>query len=70
MDYLADFVDGLVKAFGMWLMFTVLGILSWFAMKKWMLKTLREVWLAVKEGKLDFDNITIEGKISRKKRGK
>lgn len=67
MSILNNLFDGMMTAFGMWLMMTVMSILSWFALKKWIIKTLTEVWANIKEEGLKLDGVTVEGKLKTKK---
>lgn len=67
MDILNNLLDGIIAAFGMWIMMTVMSIISWFALKKWVIKTVTEVWANIKEEGLKLDGVTVEGKLKTKK---
>ena len=63
-------VQGMLNAVGMFIMMTVLGMLSFLALKKWIIKNITEMWLNVKERGLELDGITVEGKLKTKKTSK
>ena len=60
-------VQGMLNAVGMFIMMTVLGMLSYLALKKWIIKNITEMWLKIKEEGLKLDNFTVEGKLKTKK---
>lgn len=69
MNFLESFLEGIITAVGMFIMMTVLGMLSWFALKKWIIKNITETWTKVKEEGIRLDGLRVEGKvISTKKR--
>ena len=60
-------VEGMLNAIGMFIMMTVLGMLSYLALKKWIIKNITEMWLNVKKQGINIDNFTVEGKLKTKK---
>jgi len=60
-------VQGMLNAIGMFIMMTVLSILSYLALKKWIIKNITELWLQVKEKGIQLDGVTVEGKLKTKK---
>ena len=61
-------VQGMLNAIGMFIMMTVLSILSYLALKKWITKAGAELWINVKqEAKNILDGVTVEGKLKTKK---
>jgi len=60
-------VQGMLNAIGMFIMMTVLSILSYLALKKWIVKNLTEMWLNIKREGLRLDGITLEGNLKTKK---
>jgi len=60
-------VQGMLNAIGMFIMMTVLSILSYLALKKWLIKSLSEIWIKIKQEGLKLDNFTVEGKLKTKK---
>jgi len=57
----------MLNAIGMFIMMTVLSILSYLALKKWIVKNLTEMWLNIKREGLRLDGITLEGNLKTKK---
>ena len=61
MSPIDSIIQGIYQGLGFVIISTVFGILSWFAMKRFFIKQVTEVWAAVKEkgfelnlGKLDI----------------
>lgn len=63
-----SFIDGVISGLGMWLIMTVLGILSFFALKKQFTKWIAKIWVDIKKEALNLDGITINAKIKTKKK--
>ena len=57
------FLQGVIQALGMWLVLTIMGILSWFALRRWFIKTIGSIWNDLKNGSIEVDS-----KIKTKKR--
>jgi hypothetical protein len=66
-NFINSILEGMVTALGMFIMMTVLGFLSFLAMKKWIIKTITEVWSKVKEEGLKLNGVSVEGKFKTKK---
>jgi len=49
------FINGIIQAFGMWLVLTIMGILTWFALKRWIIKTIGSIWEDIKYGRVEID---------------
>ena len=60
-------VQGMLNAVGMFIMMTVLSMLSYLALKKWLVKSLSELWSNIKKEGLRLDGITLEGNLKTKK---
>jgi len=60
-------VQGMLNAVGMFIMMTVLSMLSYLALKKWIVKSLSELWRNIKKEGLRLDGITLEGNLKTKK---
>ena len=63
-----SFMDGMMTGLGMWLMMTVLGILSFFALKKQFTRWIAKLWADIKREGLKLDGTTVDVKIKTKKR--
>ena len=55
MDAWEAFLNGVIQALGMWLVLTVMGILSWFALRRWIIKTIGGIWEDIKNGRIEVD---------------
>lgn len=64
---LQEFLDGMMTGLGMWLMMTVLGILSFAALKKWFTKSIAKMWADIKKEGVKLDGITLESKFKTTK---
>lgn len=67
MNGFESFLDGAMAGIGMWLTMTVLGALSFFALKKYITRTVAKVWTDVKAEAIKLNGLTIEGKLKTKK---
>lgn len=67
MDWLSNLLNGMMTGLGMWIMMTVLGMLSFYAIKKWFVQSIAELWLRIKEEGLKLDGITVESQLKTKK---
>lgn len=67
MNYLDSFLSGAVTGLGMWIMMTVLGVLTFFFLKNRIVKAIAKFWVDVKEQGLKLDGIKIEGSLRTKK---
>jgi len=70
MNWIESFLGGAMAGLGMWIMMTVLGILSFFALKKSITKWVADLWVKIKEEAIKLDGLTIEGKLKTKKEKK
>ena len=70
MNWLESFLGGAMTGLGMWIMMTVLGILSFLALKKSITKWVADLWIRIKQEAVNLDGITIEGKLKTKKEKK
>lgn len=53
---------------GMWLMMTVLGFLSYLALKKRITRWVAELWSNIKKEAVKLDGVTITGKLRKEKK--
>ena len=60
-------IDGMVNGLGMWIIMTVLGILSFFALKKQFTKWFAKIWSDIKKEVIELDGATVDVKIKAKK---
>ena len=67
MNWLQSFLEGAVSGLGMWLMMTVLGLLSFFALRRAFTKWLAKLMTDVKTEAVKLNGLTIEGKLKTKK---
>lgn len=68
MNWINSFLEGAMSGLGMWLMMTVMGALTFFALKPRITRWLAEFWSNVKKEAIKLDGVTIEGKIKTKKK--
>jgi Na+-translocating ferredoxin:NAD+ oxidoreductase RnfE subunit len=61
-----SFIDGMMSGLGMWLMMTVLGVLSFLALKKQFTKMIAKLWKDIKKEALKLDGTTVDVKIKTK----
>ena len=66
MNWINNFLEGAMTGLGMWLMMTVLGILSYLALKKRITKWAAELWTNIKTEVVKLDGVTITGKVKKK----
>ena len=66
MAVLEGLIDGMVTGLGMWIMMTVLGVLSFAAIKKWAIKSIAKFWADIKKEGVRLDGITLESKFKTK----
>jgi len=64
-NLLNSFLEGLVAGTGMFLASAIFGFLIFRLTKKWITKTVSEIWVKVRE--LQLDNIQIEGSLQTKR---
>lgn len=67
MNALNSFIDGIVSGLGMWLIMTVLGILSFFALKRQMTRWIAKLWSDIKKEGIKLNGTTVDVKIKTKK---
>jgi hypothetical protein len=67
MSYLDSFLSGAMTGLGMWIMMTVMGILTFFFLKNRIATAIAKFWADVKEKGLKLDGIKIEGSLRTKK---
>jgi len=68
MNWINNFLEGAMSGLGMWLMMTIMGALTYFALKPRIIKWLAELWSNIKKEAVKLDGLTIEGKIETKKK--
>jgi len=61
-------IDGMVNGLGMWIIMTVLGILSFFALKKQFTKWIAKIWLDIKKEGIRLDGTIVDVTIKTKKK--
>ena len=70
MNPLESIIQGIYQGLGFVIISTVFGILSWFAMKRFVIKQILEIWTTVKEKGLSVNvgkvDITLDGKKKKK----
>ena len=59
-NILDSLINGIIAGLGMFIVMTILGTLSFFALKPWITKTVTEIWAQVREAK--FIEIKLDGK--------
>lgn len=67
MTVLNNLLDGMITGLGMWIMMTVLGILSFLALKKWFIGTVANLWAEIKR---NLQDIEVSGSLKTKKKKK
>jgi len=67
MNWLESFLDGAMAGIGMWLTMTILGALSFFALKKFITKWAAKTWSDIKQEAIKLNGLTIEGRLKTKK---
>ena len=67
MNWLQNFLEGAMSGLGMWLMMTVLGLLSFFALRRAFTKWLAKLITDIKTEAVKLNGLTIEGKLKTKK---
>ena len=70
MNWINSFLEGAMSGLGMWLMMTIMGALTYFALKKRITLWLATLWSNIKKEAVKLDGVTIEGKIKTKKEKK
>jgi len=55
MNWYNIFLQGVIQALGMWLVLTIMGILSWFALRRWFIRTIGSIWDDLKNGRIEVD---------------
>lgn len=68
MNWINSFLEGAMSGLGMWLMMTVMGMLTYLALKPRIIKWLADIWSNIKKEAIKLDGMTIEGKIKTKKK--
>ena len=68
MNWINSFLEGAISGLGMWLMMTIMGTLTYFALKPRITKWLAELWSNIKKEAIKLDGLTIESKIKTKKK--
>lgn len=66
MNWINSFLEGAMSGLGMWLMMTVMGALTYLALKPRIVKWAAELWSNIKKEAIKLDGVTIEGKIKTK----
>lgn len=67
MNWLQSFLEGAMSGLGMWLMMTVLGVLSFLALRKAFTKWIAKLISDIKSEAVKLNGLTIEGKLKTKK---
>ena len=71
MNVVNELIQGAIAGLGMWTMMTVLGILTYFALKQRITRFLAKAYADFKKEVVNINGITIEGKLKTdKKKGK
>lgn len=70
MNWFEEFLNGAIAGLGMWLMMTVMGILSFYALKKHITRWIAKIWADIKKEAVKLDGLTIEGRLKTKKEKK
>ena len=68
MNWINNFLEGAMAGLGMWLMMTVLGILSYLALKNRITKWAAEMWTNIKSEVVKLDGVTITSKLKKEKK--
>jgi len=68
MDLLTELIRGAVSGLGMWLMMTILGVLSYLALKKSITRSLAKFYNDFKKEAIKLNGITIKSKFETKKK--
>jgi len=67
MTALNNLLDGMITGLGMWVMMTVLGIFSFWALKKWFTGAVANLWAEIKR---NLQDIEVSGSLKTKKKEK
>jgi len=67
MNWLEQFLAGAMSGLGMWLMMTIMGVLSFLALKRFFTRWVAKLWKDIKKEGLKLDDITIDGRLKTKK---
>ena len=67
MNWINSFLEGAMSGLGMWLMMTIMGTLTYFALKKRITKFVAKLWKDIKKEGLKLDDFRIEGTLKTKK---
>lgn len=68
MNWINNFLEGAIAGLGMWLMMTIMGALTYFALKNRITKWAANLWMNIKKEAIKIDGLVIEGKIKTKKK--
>lgn len=68
MNWINSFLEGAMSGLGMWLMMTIMGALTYFALKPRIIKWAAELWSNIKKEAVKLDGLVIEGKVKTKKK--
>jgi len=60
-----SFINGLISGLGMVIVMTVFSVLSFFVLKKWIVKSISDIWVKVKEEGLKLDGYKFDGKLKK-----
>jgi hypothetical protein len=66
-DLLSSFLNGLVAGTGMFLASAIFGFLIFRLTKKWITKTVSEIWTKVRAEGFKLDGIQIDGSLQTKR---
>ena len=70
MSVIEQFLGGAVSGLGMWLMMTVMGVLSFFILKKRITQWIAKILTDIKKEAIKLNGLTIEGKFKTHKEKK
>jgi len=70
MSPIDSIIQGIYQGLGFVIISTVFGILSWFAMKRFFIKQVTEVWTAVKEKGFELNLGKLDIRLDRNKKKK
>lgn len=68
MNWINNFLEGAMAGLGMWLMMTIMGLLSYLALKKRITKWAAKLWKDIKSEAVKLDGVTITGKLKKDKK--
>lgn len=68
MNFIEEFFGGAMAGLGMWLMMTIMGMLSFFVLKKWITRWVAKTWSDIKNEAIKLNGLTIEGKLKTSKK--